>query len=67
MGKIIFTFLWGPFRPKVGIIAHLIVSNLLIYPFKVKMWIPPKFELLNIFGNLKSEKKKKFLIKGKTK
>ena len=26
----------GPFRPKVGIMAHLVVSDLLIYPFSFK-------------------------------
>ena len=26
-------FNYGPFRPKVGIMAHLVVSDLLIYPF----------------------------------
>ena len=27
---------YGPFRPKVGIMAHLVVSDLLIYPFSFK-------------------------------
>jgi len=27
---------YGPFRTKVGIIAHLVVSDLLIYPFSFK-------------------------------
>ena len=27
---------YGPFRPKVGIMAHLVVSDLLIYPFRFK-------------------------------
>ena len=28
--------LWGPLRPSVGIIAHLVVSDLLIYPFSLR-------------------------------
>ena len=28
--------IWDPFRPKVGIMAHLVVSDLLIYPFSFK-------------------------------
>ena len=28
--------IWGPFRPKVGIMAHLVMSDLLIYPFCFK-------------------------------
>ena len=28
--------LWGPLRPPVGIIAHLVVSDLLIYPFSLR-------------------------------
>ena len=27
---------YGPFRPKVGIMAHLVVSDLLICPFSFK-------------------------------
>ena len=27
---------YGPFRPKFGIMAHLVVSDLLIYPFSFK-------------------------------
>ena len=27
---------YGPFRPKVGIMAYLVVSDLLIYPFSFK-------------------------------
>ena len=27
---------YSPFRPKVGIMAHLVVSDLLIYPFSFK-------------------------------
>ena len=27
---------YSPFRPKVGIMAHLVVSDLLIYPFIFK-------------------------------
>ena len=26
----------GPFRPKIGIMTHLVMSNLLIYPFSFK-------------------------------
>ena len=26
----------GPLRPLIGIMAHLVVSNLLIYPFSIK-------------------------------
>ena len=28
--------LWGPLRPSVGIIAHLVVSDLLIYSFSLR-------------------------------
>ena len=34
--KLVHQSIWGPLRPKVGIIAHLIVSDLLIYPFSFK-------------------------------
>ena len=27
---------YGPFRPKVGIMTHLVVSDLLIYPLNFK-------------------------------
>ena len=27
---------YGPFRPKVGIMAHLVLSDILIYPFSFK-------------------------------
>ena len=27
---------YGPFRPKIGIMAHLVVSGLLTYPFSFK-------------------------------
>ena len=27
---------YGPFRPKVGIMAHLVVNDVLIYPYSFK-------------------------------
>ena len=34
--KVYYNPLWGPLRPLVGIIAHLVVSDLLIYPFSLR-------------------------------